>query len=153
METLMNLSLGQIFGGVAGLVVVLSVFVEITPIKVNPVSTFLAWLGKKTNKELMESVTALDTRVSSLEGNVGKIKSENDERNAVLCRVRILHFGDEIRRNIKHSQDSFDQVMSDMDEYDEYCRFHKDFKNNKTVVTQEKIREEYARCLEENDFL
>ena len=84
METLMNLSLGQIFGGVTGLVVLLSVFVEITPIKVNPVSSFLAWIGKKTNQELMESVNALDTRVSSLEGSVGKIQSENDERNAVL---------------------------------------------------------------------
>ena len=136
-----------------GLIVILSAFVEIAPIKINPVSKFLAWVGKKTNQELMDSVVALDTRVSSLEGNVGKMQSENDERNAILCRVRILRFGDEIRRNIKHSQDSFDQVMSDMDEYDKYCHFHKGFKNNKTVVTQARIRDEYARCLAENDFL
>lgn len=153
METLMALSLGQIFGGITGLIVILSVFVEITPIKINPVSKFLAWVGKKTNQELMDSVTTLDTRVSSLEGDVGKIQSENDERNAILCRVRILRFGDEIRRGLKHSQDSFDQVFSDMDEYDDYCRLHEDFKNNKTVVTQVKIREEYARCLAENNFL
>ncbi len=153
MENLINLTLGQIFGGIAGIVVVLSVFIEITPIKVNPVSSFLTWLGKKTNHELMRRVDALSAEITNVKGDVSKIKGESDERNAVLCRVRILRFGDELRRGLRHSQDSFDQVLSDMDDYDQYCALHKDFKNNKTVVTQGKIREEYARCLRENDFL
>ena len=95
----------------------------------------------------------MDKKVSMLESNVTNLKEENGERNAVLCRVRILRFGDEVRRKERHSQDSFDQVLSDMDEYDDYCDKHPGFKNNKTIVTQAKIREEYARCIEENDFL
>ena len=149
----MNLTIGQILGGITGIVVLLSVCIEITPIKINPISNFLAWFGRKMNRDLMTGIKTLDSRVSTLEENVGTIKKEDDERDAVLCRVRILRFGDEIRRNIKHSQDSFDQVLADMDDYEQYCHFHKDFKNNKTVVTQAKIREEYARCIEENDFL
>ena len=153
METLMNLTVGQIFGGITGLVVILSIFVEITPIKINPISSFLAWVGKKTNTELTDRVEALDKKVSKLETKVTNLEDSNDERNAVLCRVRILRFGDEIRRGQTHSQDSWDQVFSDMDDYEAYCQSHPLFKNNKTVVTQGKIREEYSRCVDENDFL
>lgn len=153
METLMNLTVGQIFGGIAGVVVILSVFVEITPIKINPITSLLAWVGKKTNNELMGRVEALDEKVSKLENKVACIEDTDDKRDAILCRVRILRFGDEIRRGQTHSQDSWDQVFSDMDDYEAYCKSHPLFKNNKTVATQAKILEEYSRCVDENDFL
>ena len=81
------------------------------------------------------------------------MEESNDQRNAISCHVRILRFGNEIRRNEKHSKDSFDQVFSDMDDYDKYCDGHKDFRNNKTVVTQEKIREKYTKNIDKNDYL
>ena len=64
MDTLMNLTLGQILGSIAGIVVVLSIFIEITPIKVNPVSKFLGWIGGKTNKELNDKIKTLDDKLS-----------------------------------------------------------------------------------------
>lgn len=101
----------------------------------------------------MGEFASLNKRVDSLEQQVDDIQSKSSERNAVACRVRILRFGDEIRRKVRHSQDSFDQILSDMDEYDNYCLHHAEFKNNKTVMTQQMIREEYARCVAENGFL
>ena len=81
------------------------------------------------------------------------IKNTVDEQNAITCRVRILRFGDEIIHGDKHSKDSFDQVLEDIDSYELYCREHPEFKNNKTVITTKAIKSNYKEGLEKNDFL
>lgn len=146
MEQLINLTLTEIFGSIAGIAIVISIFIEITPIKVNPISRFLKWIGKKINGEMINRFDTLEKKVNSME-------NANNERNAINCRIRILQFGDEIRRGTKHSKESFDQILSDIDNYDRYCDTHKDFKNNKTVATQAKILKTYSARLDNNDFL
>ena len=56
MEAFMNLTLGQIIGRIAGVIAVLSIFIEITPVKINPISALLRWVGKQINKELIDKV-------------------------------------------------------------------------------------------------
>ena len=46
-ETLSTVSVGQALTGGVTVVALVSVFIEITPVKINPVSKFLAWLGRK----------------------------------------------------------------------------------------------------------
>lgn len=142
MEAFMNLTLSQIVGGIAGIIAVLSIFIEITPVKINPISHLLRWVGKQMNKELLDKVNALDTKVCALE-----------KSDVIDCRVRILQFADEIRRGVKHSKESFDQVLSDIDTYERYCAGHPDFMNNKTVAAKAKILEVYSECIDGNDFL
>lgn len=146
MEKLMSLTLSQIIGSSAGIVVIISIFIEIAPIKVNPVTTFLRWLGRKINGEIID-------RFDTLENKVSNIESVNNERNAISCRVRILQFGDEVRRGMCHSKENFDQILSDIDEYERYCEAHPEFKNNKTVATKEKIIKVYSERMDNNDFL
>lgn len=122
------------------------IFIEIAPIKINPLSHFLRWLGKKINGDIID-------RLDSLEEKVNNIESSSDERNAISCRVRILQFGDEVRRGMKHSQENFDQVLSDIDDYERYCNSHPEFKNNKTVAAKEKILKVYSERMDNNDFL
>lgn len=146
MEQLLNMTAAQIIGSAAGIVVVISIFIEIAPIKINPLSHFLRWVGKKINGDIID-------RLDSLEGKVNNIESSSDERNAISCRVRILQFGDEVRRGMKHSQENFDQVLSDIDDYERYCNSHPEFKNNKTVAAKEKILKVYSERMDNNDFL
>ena len=68
-------------------------------------------------------------------------------------RIRILRFSDEIRRNVKHSQESFDQTLSDITKYEQYCKDHPEFENKKTVLANKRISEAYDKCVEDNDFL
>lgn len=142
MEAFMNLTLGQIVGRIAGVIAVLSIFIEITPVKINPISALLRWIGKQTNKELMDKVSTLETKVGALE-----------KSDVVDCRVRILTFADEIRRGVRHSKETFDQVLSDIDTYERYCKEHPDFMNNKTVAAKAKILDIYSECMDNNDFL
>lgn len=142
MEAFMNLTLGQIIGRIAGVIAVLSIFIEITPVKINPISALLRWVGKQINKELMDKVNTLETKVGALE-----------KSDVIDCRVRILTFADEIRRGVRHSEETFDQVLSDIDTYERYCTEHPDFMNNKTVAAKAKILDVYSECMDNNDFL
>lgn len=153
MENLSNLTIGQIMGGSAGVFVLLSLFIEITPVKIYPVSAFLRWLGKKLNAEVLNKVRGLDEKVSELDAKINQVRDADEEKGIIDSRVRILQFGDEVRRGVKHSQEHFDQILADMSAYDRYCKDHPSFKNEKTVLTSQRIRAVYTKCLEEDDFL
>lgn len=130
-----EITIGQILSGSAGVFILLSILVEISPIKISP----LKWLGRKINGELINKVDTLE--------------KEMDKRNAVNCRMRILSFGDELRRGVQHSKEHFDQILELIDGYEKYCNNNPEFKNNKTVATTTMILEVYAECVKENKFL
>lgn len=153
MESLMNATVGQLIGGGLGIITALSVFIEFTPIKLNPVSAFLKWIGKRTNKELFDKIGDLEKKVDDIQSKQEEAEAVAEEREAVNCRIRILAFSDELRRNIRHSQESFDQVFSDIDKYEKFCDANPNFQNNKTVLAKERIKAAYEGCMDQNDFL
>lgn len=153
MESIMNATVGQLIGGGLGIIAVLSIFIEFVPVKINPISDMLNWIGKRTNKGLIERVEDLETKVDEIKTSQDKMEAQVYEREAVNCRVRIVRFSDEIRRNLLHSQESFEQVLSDIDYYEKYCDIHPEFQNNKTVVAKKRIIDAYEIRLEQNDFL
>ena len=97
-------------------------------------------------KEITESIEKLSKKVDSL-------NRKGDERNAVSSRVRILRFADEMMEGRKHSKDSWDQCLSDITDYENYCAEHPEFKNNQTEATVKFINNGYAERLEKHDFL
>ena len=145
-ETISTVSVGQVLAGGAGVIALVSVFIEITPVKINPVSKFLAWLGRKINGEVISKVDKLEEQITTMQ-------KVNDEQEAINCRYRILRFGDEVKHGTRHSQEHFEQILADIDAYEIFCKDHKDFKNNKTRVTTERILDVYRECVETDDFL
>ena len=113
------------------LLVLLSLVVEIAPIKVYP----LRWIGNRLNADILHKVSNLEVMC---------IKS---------CRARILRFGDELRLGVDHSQENYTQILNDIQDYENYCNAHKDFPNGRTVMTVAKIKEEYTHRMGKNDFL
>ena len=153
MEMIMNATVGQLIGGGLSIVAILSLFIEFTPIKLSPVSSLLNWIGRRTNKEIFAKINELEKEIKRTSRNQEALEAEFSEKNAVNCRVRILRFSDELRRNVKHSQESFDQVLADLDDYEKYCAAHPEFKNNKTLIAKERIKAAYQGCQEQDDFL
>ena len=50
-------------------------------------------------------------------------------------------------------EESFDEILSDITEYESYCATHQDFKNNRTKSTEKIIIEVYEHCLRTDSFL
>lgn len=95
----------------------------------------------------------LEESIKKLGERLDRMDAKSDEREAVHSRIRILRFGDEVRQDVRHSKDSFDQCMVDLDVYEDYCSQHPEFLNNKTASTAEYIKHIYAERLEKNDFM
>lgn len=84
---------------------------------------------------------------------VKSLRADFDEEKAVQARVRIVKFNDEILTDQRHSKESFDQVLSDIDTYDRYCSEHPQFVNSKTKLSSENIRRTYQECESKHSFL
>mgnify|MGYP003290354491 CR=1 FL=1 len=118
------------------IVFVASIVVEIVPIKINPWKFILGIIGKALNQDLTTEVKAIRKEFDAHKAIVEK-------RYADSCRTRIIRSADEARHDIKHSKEYWDQVLSDIDEYERYCRAHPDYKNHKAVNAIEKIMDLY----------
>lgn len=113
---------------------------------------------KKSRKSgVLKAISDLDKKVDerfdTLNAKIDEVDAKVDERSAVSARVRILRFADEMGEGRKHSKDSYDQALSDIDFYEQYCKSHPTFRNNQTIATVEYIKGNYAERLEKHDFL
>lgn len=140
------MSLKEILMGGSGALVVLATLLEVSKIKINPWSSLFRFIGRCINAELI-------AKVDSMEAKMEKSDEAREKKDAVDIRNRILLFGDEARRGVKHSEEHFNQVLEDITDYELYCSKHPDFPNEKAVITCRRIKEIYEKCLREKDFL
>lgn len=122
-----------------GLILLVMTLVEIAPVKVDPWS----WLAKTIGKAINADITA------KLEAHIAM----DDKRAADAHRARILHFNNELLRDIPHTKEEFIEVLAEIDAYEKYCREHPDYPNNRAVLAIENIREIYKERLKKHDFL
>lgn len=101
---------------------------------------------KEKKDDVKAALDKLDKRLTDIEGELGL-------ERATTARVRILRCSDEITRGVRHSKEYFDQTLEDINNYNQYCSDHPDFKNRKAVLAIENIERVYEKCLQENDFL
>ena len=106
----------------------------------------------EVTKSIQSLSDDMQERFDTLDRKIDTVDAKGDERFAISSRVRILRYEDELQEGRKHSKDSWDQVMSDIDYYESYCETHPDFRNNQTVATVEHIQHGYRERLEKRDF-
>lgn len=146
------MTLKDILLGGGGLLAVLLTLIQFAPVRVNPWSAIARALGKALCADMAAQISRLDGHVTQLEKTLEEHIAISDQRAAIECRVRILSFGDEVLHGKRHSKDSFDQVLTDITTYELYCDAHKDFHNNITVLTSQRIKALYEERLSKNDF-
>lgn len=130
-----------ILGALLGVTVI-----QVAPIKIDPWTWLLKWIGKTMNQEVMNEL-------ENVKKQVNMIEAKADEREAVSSRNRIVRFSDEILHGVKHSKEHFDQVLMDCTKYEKYCDEHKDFENNVAQESIKLIKSTYEKCLREKSFL
>ena len=107
-------------------------------------------------KTLNEKVDKLAKKedVDKIAREVDIIKKRFDEDRATNARIRILQFSDEIRHPVlTRSKESYDQILQDIDDYEEYCDKSPGYKNSKAVAAIGFIRDKYNEHLKDDSFL
>ena len=138
--------------GSSGILLILTL-IQLAPIKINPWAAIGKWIGKTLNHEVLQKTAHMSDEIERLESSVKDLRGDWEAREAYLCRVRILRFGDEMLRRERHSKEHFDQVLIDIAEYEQYCEKNKNFRNGVAVATIQRIKDVYMDRLENNDFL
>lgn len=138
--------------GGGGLLILLSL-IQISPIKLNPWSAILGWIGKQINKPTLSKMETLEHDVKTVKTEIDTIRDESREIHAKDCRVRILRFSDEIYLGQNHSQEHFKQILGDITHYENYCDNHPEFENQIAVAAIEQIKDTYNTRLRKHDFL
>lgn len=148
-----HITVGTAVGWCGAALLALSGLIEISKIKINPWSWLAKHIGRAINGELMSKIDDLHERVEYLSDKVDTSEERQEERDAKMARTHILRFGDEVRIGVKHSKESFDEVLSDITAYEAYCSAHPEFPNNRTRAAEGFITDTYDKCLRENSFL
>ena len=92
--------------------------------------------------------------LKTIQSEIILIRGEMAEDKATRSRRRILDANDEILSTSKHhTQEWFDQLLDDIDNYDRYCQAHPDYRNSVAVSAMNNLKRIYTNCLENNSFL
>lgn len=132
-ETVSNITIG----GWVSVIVILSLFVEISPIKLNPI----AWLGTKL--------------FAPVYGKIDKIDKKLDEHVASSYRTKILTFQDLLLTPgldyTCFTKEQYDEVIDAITKYEKHCKDN-DLDNGKCLMAESYIKRCYTKCLNDKSF-
>lgn len=125
---------------------VISVIVQISPIKINPWSWLFKQFGEAVNGDIKKELKMVTDAVGSLDKKIEKMACSQERDKIESKRYRIIRFGDELR-SIRDpsliSKDHYDQILTDIDDYEKYCSDHPKFRNNITQMTCDHVKNLY----------
>ena len=134
------------------LVVLLSL-VEVSPIKINPWSGLAKWLGRAINGEVLSTMQDIQTAQKAQADALAAHIKADDERNADTLRMRVLHFNNELLRGDRHTREDFIEILAVIDAYEQYCKNHPNYRNNRASHAIANIGRVYDERLKLRDFL
>ena len=127
------------------LFLIFSIFFQISPIKWNPISSFVKWIGKALTSSLDDKIDDIATSVDELRENVNI--NEKDR-----IRWEILDFANSCRNGRNHSHDEFKHIVELHDKYKALLEETGD-KNGVFDTEYKQIQALYEERLQKNDFL
>ena len=95
------------------------------------------------------------SEINEMKSELYKHIEDDEKHRADMSRARILRFSDELRRGISHSEESFNNILEDIDNYISYCTQHEDvYINSKANAAIRNIKTTHDKCIRgELDFL
>ena len=130
---------------IIGLIVALGVFVEIVPVKLNPLSSIVKWLGNCLNSETKEQLSSISEKLEDLSCRIDKIEI-NDMRSS------ILDFANSCMNERKHTKEEFEHMIDVHSQYDDIIT-ERGLTNGRVDLAFKYISDLYIKCLNENTFL
>ena len=95
------------------------------------------------------------SEINEMKSELNRHIEDDEKHHADMSRARILRFSDELRRGISHSEESFNNILEDIDNYIYYCTKHESvYINSKANAAIRNIKTTHDKCIRgEMDFL
>lgn len=140
-----GLDVQNLMNSVLSFFVVFGIFVEVTPIKINPVSSLLKFIGTNINADIK-------AEIASVKDTVQKVDNKVDANEIDRIRWEILDFANSCRNKRKHTREEFLHVISLNEKYHKILD-ERGMTNGQIDIEYEYIEGLYKKCLENNSFL
>lgn len=127
------------------ILLVLSFFIQIAPIKINPWSSLIKWIGKTLTFNLNQ-------KLKTLEVSLGTLSASIDENEKDRIRWEILDFANSCREGRKHTKDQFQHIITLNDKYSNLLKKTGD-KNGVFDAEYDYIQSIYKERQQKNDFV
>lgn len=138
----------------------LPTLIQLSPLKVNPWSCLfklLKWLWRglcrSLNAEVLKELGDVKTAQNDVKKKLEAHIKMDDEREADKVRASILHFNNELLRDIPHTKEEFVEILAKIDWYNDFCNTRKDYRNSRAVHAIANIERVYDDRLQKHDFL
>lgn len=135
-----------------GLVLFVISVVEFTPIKCNPWSAILGWIGSKLNSRVNTKLSEISKKVDKLDTDLDEHIAESKAKELRDTRRDILEFCNACMNRRKHTQEQFEFVLRQCDDYEDYIEKNH-LKNGVVAAAIKEIRRLNAKCIQENSYL
>ena len=148
------------WGIITGLMLV-SVFIQITPIKINPLTWLgkhatltIRWIGKQLNSELYDKIhetqLQLDEHLKQADERFEKEETKRDLERISRIRWEILDFGYSIKTNT-YRREAFDHIFEQYEDYKKLLTKHSK-QNGQTDRAMKQINDIYNKRMNDPDF-
>lgn len=134
------------------LALILSIFIQIVPIKINPWSSLFKWIGKLITQESDKKIEQLIDDTDKLRTKIEMVQTNLNENEKDRIRWEILDFANSCRNGKNHTKDEFEHIVTLNKKYKNLLTVTND-ENGVFEVEYEYIKELYAEKLKANNFL
>lgn len=138
----------------------LPTLIQLSPLKINPWSwawKLMKWLwralGRSLNADVLDKLITVEKSQRDTKDELEKHIRLDDEREADKVRASILHFNNELLRDIPHTKEEFVEILAKIDWYNDFCKIHEDYRNCRAVHAIANIERTYDDRLQKHDFL
>ena len=145
--------LGSIMAGGSGLIVAVMSIIQVSKIEINPQSWIAAQLGNALNAGVMKEIKDIKAEQEETRKKLDAHIEEGEERKADNYRSRVLRFNNELVRGLGHTEVDYDEILGVIWKYNEYCKTHPKYKNNKMPHAIKNVERMYDEMLQTNGFL
>lgn len=147
------------------ILLLLSVFFEVTPVKFSPLTLLVKWFAKIINKETIIRLTVIEERQEAqavaieklrdyTEGRFDAQKRAGLEQQAVEMRNEIINFSENLKLGRTYSDKQFEYILGVISEYHEHCekhQIHNHYIDEAHEFIRESARKQYQKHLKESE--
>lgn len=131
---------------IVSIIIFLLGMIKIPKIEINLWGCLANFIGKALNREVIKKV---DDIAQELKNHI----EQEAEEKASSARRSFLVFNEELYANKHHTREHFEEILRNIDDYEDYCADHPLYENNKAELAIENIKRVYKQCVKDHSFL
>lgn len=130
---------------------VLSVFVEVSKIKLNPWKMLFEFIGKSLNRDVKKELDSIKGLIKCQGESIREIEMTVDMNEIKRIRAEIFAFADSCKMGEKHTEEAFLHIIDIHEDYEELIEKYS-MTNGRITLDYDYVMKVYQDCVKKGVF-